>query len=36
MRRISRILIIAILLYAALLFGEEKLLTIIHTMDRNG
>ena len=33
MRRISRILVIAILLYPALLFGEEKLLTIIHTND---
>ena len=33
MRRISRILAIAILLYPTLLFGEEKLLTIIHTND---
>ena len=33
MSRISRILVIAILLYPALLFGEEKLLTIIHTND---
>jgi 5'-nucleotidase len=33
MRRITRILVIAILLYPALLFGEEKLLTIIHTND---
>ena len=33
MNRISRILVIAILLYPALLFGEEKLLTIIHTND---
>jgi hypothetical protein len=36
MRRISRILVIAVLLYPALLFAEEKLLTIIHTMDKNG
>jgi 5'-nucleotidase len=33
MRRISRILVIAVLLYPALLFAEEKLLTIIHTND---
>jgi len=33
MRTISRILVIAILSYPALLFGEEKLLTIIHTND---
>ncbi len=33
MSRISRILVVAILLYPALLFGEEKLLTIIHTND---
>jgi len=33
MRRILRILVIAILLYPAILFGEEKLLTIIHTND---
>jgi len=33
MRRITRILVIAILLYPALLFAEEKLLTIIHTND---
>ena len=33
MRRISRILVIAIFLYPALLFGEEKLLTVIHTND---
>jgi 5'-nucleotidase/UDP-sugar diphosphatase len=33
MRRISRILVIAILLYPTLLFGEEKLLTILHTND---
>ena len=33
MRRISRILAIGILLYPALLFAEEKLLTIIHTND---
>jgi len=33
MTRISRILVIAILLYPALLFAEEKLLTIIHTND---
>jgi 5'-nucleotidase len=33
MTRISRILVIAILLYPAPLFGEEKLLTIIHTND---
>jgi len=33
MRRIPRILVIAILLCPALLFGEEKLLTIIHTND---
>jgi len=33
MRRISRILAIGILLYPALLFGEEKLLTIFHTND---
>jgi 5'-nucleotidase len=33
MRRISRILVIAIFLYPTLLFGEEQLLTIIHTND---
>jgi 5'-nucleotidase len=33
MRRITRSLVIAILLYPALLFGEEKLLTVIHTND---
>jgi 5'-nucleotidase/UDP-sugar diphosphatase len=33
MRRISSILVIAILLCPALLFGEEKLLTVIHTND---
>jgi hypothetical protein len=33
MSRISRILVVAILLYPTLLFGEEKLLTIIHTND---
>ncbi len=33
MSRILRILVVAILLYPALLFGEEKLLTIIHTND---
>jgi 5'-nucleotidase len=33
MRRISRIVFIAILLYPVLLFGDEKLLTIIHTND---
>ncbi|KPK20784.1 MAG: hypothetical protein AMK69_23275, partial [Nitrospira bacterium SG8_3] len=33
MGRISRILGIAILLYPSFLFGEEKLLTIIHTND---
>jgi 5'-nucleotidase/UDP-sugar diphosphatase len=33
MSRILRILVVAILLYPTLLFGEEKLLTIIHTND---
>jgi 5'-nucleotidase/UDP-sugar diphosphatase len=33
LRRIPRILFITILFYPALLFGEEKLLTIIHTND---
>lgn len=33
MSRISRILVIAILLCSALLFGEEKRLTVIHTND---
>ena len=33
MRRISIAFAIAILLFPALLFGEEKLLTIIHTND---
>jgi len=33
MRKISRILVIGILLYPALLSGEEKLFTVIHTND---
>ena len=33
MSRISRILVIAILLCPTLLFGEEKLLTLLHTND---
>ncbi len=33
MKEFSRILVIAILLYPSLLFGEEKVLTIVHTND---
>jgi hypothetical protein len=33
MKRFLKLLVIGILLYPALLFGEEKLLTIIHTTE---
>jgi hypothetical protein len=36
MRRFLKLLVIGILFYPPLLFGEEKLLTILHTMDKNG